>query len=204
MRTAEHAQKAAESLHKKHIGERYIEVFQCSHSEMNFMLMHGIPTHRHQHTAWINTAPYSPHTPPHVATAFTYPPVSTSALTYPPVSPPTTTVHSNSPHCSPMMSMPSSPTLSPPARMFVASHTHGYVPYASPPYNVFNFNYPSSNVPVEPAGIPQSYESRVFFPNYQVSKILFTLAVLETLLWTQSLRKYNLNVNILLYVGSEW
>ena len=120
MRSAEHAQKASESLHKKHIGERYIEVFQCSSADMAFMLMHGIPNYRHQHNTWVNR-PYSPRTPPLVPSTFTYPSVSSSALTYPPVSSPPSVSHASNTAHGPIISIPPSPTLSPTARVFMTS-----------------------------------------------------------------------------------
>lgn len=184
MRSAEHAQKASEALHKKHIGERYIEVFQCSSSDIH-MLMNGIPNYRHQHhNSWIS-GPYSPRTPPQVSSKFTYPPVSSSvftyspvsssSFTYPPVSSPPNVHHtSNSPHCS-MVSVPSSPTLSPTARVFVAPPTHGYVTYPAPSYNVFNLTYPTSSIPVDtnmaqtqPVMSQTLYDGTMFFPGYQV------------------------------------
>ncbi|CAB3978688.1 epithelial splicing regulatory 1 isoform X6 [Paramuricea clavata] len=161
MKSADNAQKASESLHKKHIGERYIEVFQCSSSDMTLMLMNGISSHRH-HNTWINT-PYSPRTPPHVPSTFTYPPVST---------PPNVPHSSASPLT--MISVPSSPTLSP--RVYMTSP--GYMSYPSQSYNVFNFSYPTPSVAVEgnmphtpPVISPAAYDnSAVFFPspNYQV------------------------------------
>ena len=171
MKTAENAQKASESLHKKHIGERYIEVFQCSSSDMTLMLMNGISAHRH-HNTWIN-APYSPRTPPHVHTTFTYPSASTA---YPSVSSPPNVPHSST---SPLtiISVPSSPSVSP--RVYMTSP--GYVNYPSQSYNVFNFSYPPPGVPVEgnmphtpPVISPAAYDnSAVFFPNpsYQVSNM---------------------------------
>jgi hypothetical protein len=163
MKSADNAQKASESLHKKHIGERYIEVFQCSSSDMTLMLMNGISSHRH-HNSWINT-PYSPRTPPHVPSTFTYPPVST----------PPNVPHSSGASPLTMISVPSSPTLSP--RVYMTSP--GYMSYPSQSYNVFNFSYPTPSVPVEgnmphtpPVISPAAYDnSAVFFPgpNYQVS-----------------------------------
>ncbi|XP_077983480.1 epithelial splicing regulatory protein 1-like isoform X1 [Glandiceps talaboti] len=41
MISAEKALQAAQQCHRKHMGERYIEVFQCSGDEMNFVLMGG-------------------------------------------------------------------------------------------------------------------------------------------------------------------
>nr|XP_002736133.1 PREDICTED: epithelial splicing regulatory protein 2-like isoform X1 [Saccoglossus kowalevskii] len=41
MISAEKALHAAQQCHRKHMGERYIEVFQCSGDEMNFVLMGG-------------------------------------------------------------------------------------------------------------------------------------------------------------------
>lgn len=170
MKSTEHAQKASETLHKKHIGERYIEVFQCSSSDMTVLLMNGISNHRH-HNPWIG-APYSPRTPPHVPTAFTYPSVSSTA--YPAVSSPQNVPHSTS---SPMtiISVPSSPTVSP--RVYMTSP--GYMNYPSQSYNVFNFTYPPPGVPVDsniahtpPVISPAAYDnSAVFFsnPSYQVS-----------------------------------
>ena len=169
MKTSENAQKASESLHKKHIGERYIEVFQCSSSDMTLILMNGISAHRH-HSTWIN-APYSPRTPPHVHTTFTYPSASTA---YPSVSSPPNVPHSST---SPLtiISVPSSPSVSP--RVYMTSP--GYVNYPSQSYNVFNFSYPPPGVPVEgnmphtpPVISPAAYDnSAVFFssPSYQVS-----------------------------------
>jgi hypothetical protein len=174
MKSADYAQKASESLHKKHIGERYIEVFQCSSSDMTLMLMNGISNHRH-HNTWIN-APYSPRTPTHVPTAFTY---STASSAYPSVSSPPNVSHtSQSPHA--IISVPSSPIVSP--RVYMTSP--GYVNYPSQSYNVFNFQYPPPGVPLEgnmphtpPIMSPAAYDnSAVFFPspNYQVSTNFYT------------------------------
>ena len=177
MRSAEHAQKASESLHKKHIGERYIEVFQCSSADMAFMLMHGIPNYRHQqHNTWVNR-PYSPRTPPLVPSTFTYPSVSSSALTYPPVSSPPSVSHASNTAHGPIISIPPSPTLSPTARVFMTSPSPGYVTYPTSPYNVFNFTYPPPGVAVEapnmghtqPMMSPTPYDAPVFVPGYQVT-----------------------------------
>ncbi|XP_028392192.1 epithelial splicing regulatory protein 1-like [Dendronephthya gigantea] len=170
LKSAEHAQKASESLHKKHIGERYIEVFQCSSSDMRLMLMSGITSNNRHPNAWLS-ASYSPRTPPHVPTAFTYPPAPSSP--YPAVSSPQNVRHSsNSPLA--IISVPSSPTVSP--RVYMTSP--GYMTYPSQSYNVFNFSYPPSNVPVDgnsvphtpPVMSPTAYDSSaVFFtnPSYQ-------------------------------------
>ena len=173
MKSADQAQKASESLHKKHIGERYIEVFQCSSSDMTLILMNGISNGRH-HSTWMNT-PYSPRTPPHVPTTFSYPSPSTA---YPPVSTPPSVPHSSA---SPLaiISVPSSPTVSP--RVYMSSP--GYMSYPSPSYSVFNFSYPPGNMAVEgnmphtpPVISPAAYDnSGMFFqsPSYQVSANFF-------------------------------
>ena len=169
MQSADHAQKSSESLHKKHIGERYIEVFQCSSSDMTLMLMNGISNHKH-HNGWLGT-PYSPRTPPHVPTAFTYPSVPTTYSSSPASVPHST----NSPMA--IISVPSSPTVSP--RMYMTSP--GYLSYQSQSYSVFNFSYPSPGMPVDvnvpstpPLMSPAAYDnSAVFYGNqgyHHVSK----------------------------------
>lgn len=163
MKSSDHAQKASESLHKKHIGERYIEVFQCSPSDMTVMLRSGISTHRH-HNSWMNS-PYSPRTPPHVPSAFTYPSSTPPSVPHSSASPLT------------IVTVASSPSVSP--RVYMSSP--GYMTYPTQSYNVFNFSYPPPGVPVDgnmphtpPVISPAAYDnSTVFFPNpgYQVSTI---------------------------------
>lgn len=41
MTAQEHAYMAAQSCHMKYMGERYVEVFQCSGDEMSMVLMGG-------------------------------------------------------------------------------------------------------------------------------------------------------------------
>ena len=43
--SSEHAQDAASSLHKQHMGERYIEVFQCSANDIATILATGAYNH---------------------------------------------------------------------------------------------------------------------------------------------------------------
>ncbi len=51
LKSVEIAHKAANELHLKHIGERYIEVFQCSVHDMNLMLA---TSHANQISAYTN------------------------------------------------------------------------------------------------------------------------------------------------------